>query len=153
MLEGQRERLASLSRTALERNVKCKMQDVKLKEDRGKILMGNAIEEKSFEFAVKIVKIALELKSNQHYELGSQILRSGTSIGANVAEAQSAQSKKDFVSKLNISLKEANETEYWLRLLEATGIITLEQSKSLTSDVRELRYILISILKSSKCAK
>ena len=112
--------------------------------------MDNVIEDKSFEFAVKIVKMALELKkSNQYYELGSQVLRSGTSIGANVAEAQSAQSKRDFVSKMNIALKEAKETEYWLKLLAASEIITQEKAGSLLGGVRELQRILTAILKTA----
>ena len=116
--------------------------------------MENVIESKSFEFAVKIVKMAIEIKKNKlHYELGSQVLRSGTSIGANIAEAQEAQSKKDFVSKLSIALKEANETEYWLRLLERTEIIDTEVAKQLIGEVKEIQRILTAILKTSSYNK
>ena len=113
-------------------------------------MSSNVIGDKSFEFAVKIVEMALELKkSNQYYELGGQVLRSGTSIGANVAEAQGAQSRKDFISKLHIALKEANETEYWLKLLSATQILSDEQAKPLVGDVKELQRILTAILKTT----
>ena len=112
--------------------------------------MDNVIEKKSFEFAVRIVKLALELKKSKlHYELASQVLRSGTSIGANVAEAQYAQSTKDFVSKLRIALKEANETEYWLRLLEACGIVAAEETKPLIGDVKEIQRILTAIVNTT----
>jgi four helix bundle protein len=80
--------------------------------------MENAIEEKSFQFAVRIVKVYEYLCSEKkEYTMSKQVLRSGTSVGANVAEAQQAQSRPDFISKLNIALKEAVETNYWLRLL------------------------------------
>ena len=83
--------------------------------------MDNAIYQKSFQFAVRIINLCKYLQTEQkEYILSKQILRSGTSIGANVAEAQQAQSRPDFASKLNISLKEAAETDYWLRLLHET---------------------------------
>ena len=111
----------------------------------------NVIVRKSFEFAVKIVKRAMELKRNSHnYELASQVLRSGASVGANIAEAQSGQSKRDFISKMQIALKEANETEYWLRLLMATEVIPKEVAQPLIADVKELIRILVAILKNSK---
>ena len=83
--------------------------------------MEQAVQNKSFQFAVRIVKLCRYLQ-NEHKEfvLSKQLLRSGTSIGANISESQQAQSRADFVSKLNISLKEAYETNYWLRLLHAT---------------------------------
>ena len=113
--------------------------------------MENVIEKKSFEFAVKIVKMSAKLKrSRLHYELAGQVLRSGTSIGANVAEAQYAQSKKDFVSKLKIGLKEASETEYWLKLLEASEIMmTPEETEPLIGDVKELQRILTAIVNTT----
>ena len=80
--------------------------------------MDNVIESKSFSFAVRIVKLCRNLQSdNKEFVLSKQLLRSGTSIGANVAESQQAQSRADFISKLSIALKEAVETNYWLRLL------------------------------------
>ena len=82
--------------------------------------MKGVLEEKSFQFAIRIVNLNRFLVDNKkEYVLSKQILRSGTSVGANISEAQFAQSKADFVSKMHISLKEASETRYWLRLLEA----------------------------------
>ena len=97
--------------------------------DNGKLIMDNnvktdprrSIQEKSFRFAVRIVNLCRYLRDGQkEYILSKQLMRSGTSIGANVAEAQQAQSKPDFINKMNIALKEAYETNYWLRLLYAT---------------------------------
>ena len=82
--------------------------------------------------------------------MSKQILRSGTSIGANIAEAQFAQSKADFISKMHISLKEASETRYWLRLLEASGIIDISQIESIMSDCNELINMLVSTCRTSK---
>ena len=82
--------------------------------------MKGVLEEKSFQFAIRIVNLNRFLVENKkEFVLSKQILRSGTSVGANISEAQFAQSKADFVSKMHISLKEASETRYWLRLLEA----------------------------------
>ncbi len=95
------------------------------------IITENIIEEKSFRFAVRIVKLCQYLcSSKKEYALTKQLIRSGTSVGANVAEAQQAQSKADFVSKLNIALKEAEETNYWIHLLAATNYLT-ETEKAL----------------------
>ena len=83
--------------------------------------MNNPVEEKSFHFAVRIIKLCKYLQENKkEYILSKQLLRSGTSIGANIMESQQAQSRADFISKLSIALKEAVETNYWLRLLQAT---------------------------------
>ena len=82
--------------------------------------------------------------------LSKQLLRSGTSIGANVAEAQQAQSKADFVSKISIALKETTETKYWLRLLKATVYLSDIEIKTILADCVEIEKILTSILKSSK---
>jgi len=79
-----------------------------------------------------------------------QVLRSGTSIGANITEAQGAITKKDFINKLHIALKEARETEYWLELLTATNYITKEEFESINSDSKEIIKLLTSILKSLK---
>ena len=82
--------------------------------------MANTVEEKSFRFAIRIVKLYEYLTQKQkEYVLSKQLLRSGTSIEANIAEAQQAQSNPDFISKMNISLKEAAETKYWIKLLKA----------------------------------
>ena len=110
----------------------------------------NPIEEKSFKFAVRIVKFSKYLRLEcKEYDLASQILRSGTSIGANVSEAQYAQSKRDFASKMHIALKEAYETNYWLKLLIASDIIPKEALEVIITDLQELLKILTSIVKST----
>ena len=101
--------------------------------------MDNLIERKSFEFAVRIVKLFQYLQKNKNeYILSKQIMRSGTSIGANVTESQQAQSRADFVSKLSIALKESEETAYWLRLLYATDYISKKMYLSIYEDNHEL---------------
>lgn len=110
--------------------------------------------DKSFEFAVKIVDLYKYLSTEFHeYVLSKQILRSGTSIGANIAEAQRGQSKADFVAKMSIALKEASETHYWLRLLHRTNYITAEQFERMEQDVLELIRMLTAICKSSNSTK
>ena len=111
--------------------------------------MDNVIVEKSFKFAVKIVRLVEKLRNNHVYEIASQLIRSGTSIGANVSEAQYSQSKKDFASKMHIALKEANETQYWLRLLAETELIRSDEAKTLVGDTEELKRILSAILKTA----
>ena len=113
--------------------------------------MDNAIESKSFQFAVRIVKLCRHLRDSRHETvLSKQLLRSGTSIGANVVEAQQAQSRPDFAAKLSISLKEAVETNYWLRLLNATGYLSDIEFRSIITDCTELEKMLTSIIKSTK---
>ena len=113
--------------------------------------MDNAIQDKSFRFAVRIVNLCRYLQTQQkEYILSRQLLRCGTSIGAIVAESQQAQSKPDFVSKLNIALKESYETDYWLRLMHETQYLTNEEYTSIITDCRELEKLLISIIKTSK---
>ena len=114
----------------------------------------NAIVEKSFDFAVRIVNLAKHLRNGQkEYTLSKQILRCGTSIGANISEAQRGQSKADFAAKMNIALKEASETEYWLRLLYKTDYLSEEQFVSMHRDVKELLGILIAICRTSNETK
>ena len=113
--------------------------------------MEHAIQEKSFHFAVRIVNLCKYLQAEQkEYTLSKQLLRSGTSIGANVSESQQAQSRPDFVNKLNIALKEASETEYWLRLLFATDYLSADQFNSIFADCNEVKSLLVAIVKSSK---
>ena len=113
--------------------------------------MDNLIEQKSFDFAVRIVKLYKHLcESKNEYVLSKQILRCGTSIGANICEAQQAQSKLDFISKLSIALKESSECEYWVKLLYATDYLTEKEYKSLLNDCVEIERILTSIIKTSK---
>ncbi len=113
--------------------------------------MDNVIEGKSFDFAIRIINLYKYLNTEKkEFVLSKQLLRSGTSIGANVAEAEQAQSKPDFVSKMNIALKEASETKYWIKLLQATNYLTNDESKSILANCVELEKILTSIIKSSK---
>lgn len=101
---------------------------------------------KSFAFACEIVKYCDILKANKDYELASQLLKSGTSIGANTCEAQRGVSPKDFKNKFGIALKEADETKYWLEILEATG---REVPIDMMNKCEELIKILVSIIKNS----
>ena len=111
----------------------------------------NAVVCKSRDYAVRIIKLYKYLcEEKKEYVLSKQLLRSGTSIGANVREAQRAQSTADFISKMNIALKEASETEYWLDLLQATDYLTAEQYQSISTDNDELVALLVSIIKSAK---
>ncbi len=112
-------------------------------------MVKSIIKEKSFEFAVKIVKLYKELNNEKEFIISKQLLRSGTSIGANIKEALQGQSKADFISKLSISLKEAVETEYWLELLIATKLTKIELKEYL-KNIQELIKILTSIIKTSK---
>ena len=113
--------------------------------------MDNIIETKSFEFALRIVRLYKTLTDEKkEYVLSKQLLRSGTSIGTNIAEAEQAQSRPDFVSKMNIALKETAETKYWIKLLCSADYISNEEAASVLSDCIELEKILVSIIKSSK---
>ena len=106
---------------------------------------------KSYSFAIRIVKLSQYLqKERTEFVLSKQVLRSGTSIGALVREAEFAQSKPDFIHKLSIALKEANETDYWISLLKDTGYISEIESVSLIKDCSEIIYILISSIKTVK---
>ena len=111
----------------------------------------NIILDKSFDFAVRIVNLNKYLVTEKkEFVLSKQLLRSGTAIGALVREAQQAESNADFVHKLSIALKEANETEYWLLLLNKTNYLAKQQYLSLHTDIEELLKLLVSIVKSSK---
>ena len=115
---------------------------------------GNAIADKSMDFAVRVVNLYRQLVSERNeYVMSRQLLRSGTSIGANVREAMSAQTKADFVAKMSIALKECNETGYWLELMTRTSFMTDEQYRSLDSDRREIFALLTSIIKSARCKR
>ena len=108
------------------------------------------IREKSYLFAIKIIKIYRILNQKGEYVLARQLLRSGTSIGANVEEALGAQSKKDFIAKMSIAHKEARETNYWIRLLRDTNILDKNISYELLMDCNELIRIISSILLTLK---
>ena len=115
---------------------------------------GNIPVEKSFNFAVRIVNVyKYMIREQKEYVLSKQLLRCGTSIGANIAEAQRGQSKADFYSKMSIALKEASETHYWLKLLYRTEFLNKEQYDSLNKDILELLGILTAICKSTQTGK
>ena len=109
------------------------------------------VAQKSYQFALRIIKLCqyLRIQKKEHV-LSRQLLRSGTSIGANTEEAVAAQSKADFINKLVIALKEAHETSYWLRLLKDADILNQEGFESIHSDCIELKKMLSSIILSSK---
>jgi four helix bundle protein len=116
------------------------------------IKYGNVVVEKSFKFAVRIIKFygVFNKKVYSISPLLKQLLRSGTSVGANISEAQSAFTKKDFINKLGIALKESRETEYWLCLLKESEIINEKEFESIYKDCEELSKLLTTIIKSSK---
>jgi four helix bundle protein len=106
------------------------------------------IRSRTFEFSVQIIELYKFLQNDKkEYILGKQLIRSGTSIGANVEEATAAQSKKDFIAKMSIALKEARETNYWLRLLKRTGYI---KKDNLINESSELMNILGAIIRTSR---
>ena len=108
------------------------------------------VKEKSFKFAIRIVNLYKYLQEDKkEFVLSKQILKSGTSIGANINEAQQGQSKKDFLTKMNISLKECTETKYWIELLTATEYINQEQKDSILADCIEIEKMLTSIVKTT----
>lgn len=113
--------------------------------------MESTVAQKSFVFAKRIVKLSKYLQqSKKEYTLSNQILRSGTGIGANIAEAEQAQSRADFISKNSIALKEAAETDYWLRLLRETNYLTEAEFLSIYNDCVEIKKMLVSIIKTSR---
>lgn len=123
----------------------------------GKLIKGvvnsvqNEIEKRTFDFAVRIVKLKdFLIENKKEYELSRQILKSGISIGANVTEAQQAQSRADFISKMNIALKEAAETKFWLRLLNATDKLSEKEVSSILQECIEIEKILYSIVRTTK---
>lgn len=110
----------------------------------------NKLAELSTDFSVDIINLVNFLKSNHESIISNQIGRSGTSIGANIHEAQYAQGRKDFISKLEIALKEASETGYWLELLHRTKYISEQTFKTLSSKCTSLRVMLIASCKTAK---
>ena len=113
--------------------------------------MSNPIVEKSFAFSVRIVNLYRYLcGEKREFVLSKQLLRCGTSIGANVHEALHGQSKRDYLSKMNIALKEATESEYWIQLLGATGYLAQSEADSILADCGELNRLLIAIVKTTK---
>lgn len=110
----------------------------------------NIVKDKSFAFALRVVKLAKYLQGEKEFVLSRQVLRSGTAIGALVREAEHAESKADFVHKMSIALKEANETLYWLELLHLSEYLTDQSFESIRTDSEELVKLLVTIVKTSK---
>ena len=111
----------------------------------------NTLKIKSYDFAIRIVRLSQFLQSDKkEFVLSKQILRSGTAIGALIREAEYGQSKSDFIHKLSISLKEANETEYWVNILKDTGYVEQNLYESILSDCNELLRLLIASIKTAK---
>ena len=110
----------------------------------------NVIVKKSFEFALKIIEFAETLESQRKFVFANQILKSGTSIGANIREAQNAESKADFIHKLGIAQKECDETTYWLELLKETDYLTDKEFESINSEATELLKMIRSAIITSK---
>lgn len=110
----------------------------------------NIIAELSLDFAIRIVNLSKFLNKSKEGVIAKQVLRSGTSIGANIHEGIYAQSEADFVNKLSIALKEASETDYWLRLLFRTGYLEENQYQSLSTDNKRIMGTLVKILKRMK---
>ena len=121
-----------------------------MNDEDPKIYNLGILEEKTYAFALRIIKAYNFLTSKNEYVLTKQLLRAGTSIGANCREATYAQSKMDFINKLSIALKEANETGYWLELLFKTNYIAENQYKELNSACISLRAMLISSINTAK---
>ena len=113
--------------------------------------MKNVLKEKSYVFAIRIVRLAQGLQREQkEFVLSRQVLRSGTSVGALIREAEFGQSRPDFISKMSIALKEANETDYWLSILKDTNYIDSNQFEELNSPCKEIIALLVATVKTSK---
>ena len=113
--------------------------------------MSGILHDKSFDFALKVIAAYKEIvKNHKEYVMSKQLLKAGTSIGAMVRESEFAQSKADFISKLSIGLKEANETEYWLLLLNESGYLLKQTSDELISNNKELIRLLVASIKTTK---
>ena len=108
------------------------------------------IKEKSYAFALQIIALSRELSARNEFVLAKQVLKSGTSIGANVAEASAGQSKADFIAKMSIASKEARETEYWLSLLRDSTLIAGQLADPLLAEAQEIRKMLTSIVNTAQ---
>lgn len=113
--------------------------------------MKSVLKEKSYLFAIRMVRLSQFLQNEKkEYIMSKQVLRSGTAVGALIREAEFGQSRADFICKMSISLKEANETEYWLFLLKDTDYIDLKLHESLATDCKEIIAMLVSTVKTAK---
>ena len=119
----------------------------------GIVMSESKLRSQSLDFAISIINLVKELKLNKESIISNQIGRSGTSIGANIREAQYAHGKADFIAKLQIALKEANETGYWLELLYRTNYIDIETYRALDAACASIRVILIASINTAKANK
>lgn len=113
-------------------------------------MKGNLIQEKSYQFALHVIRLYKALREEREFVLSGQLLRCGTSIGANVEEATAAQSRKDFISKMAVASKEARETLYWLRLLRESGLCPSIDLSQAVDECHELTRILAAIVKTTQ---
>jgi len=113
----------------------------------------NVIKDKSFAFALRVVKLYKYLVAEKEFVLSKQLLRSGTSVGAMVREAEHAESNADFIHKMAIAQKEANESEYWIELLFQSDYLNKEQYQSISNNIAEINKIIASIIITSKAKK
>ena len=139
----------------MSRKSECTMYNVQCTINLGLVMVRrmaeNVVLAKSKAFAIRTIRLYQYLTSKKkEYVLSKQLLRSGTSIGANIREANNAQSKREFIAKMNIALKEAAESEYWLELLYESDYLSNEEVTSITSDCIEINRLLISIIKGAK---
>jgi len=110
----------------------------------------NIVRDKSYKFAIRIVNLYKILGSRKEFVLSKQLLRSGTAIGALIKESEQAQSRADFIHKVNVALKEGGESEYWIMLLKDTEYISVEEYSSIIADCQELIKLMVCIIKTSK---
>ncbi len=112
--------------------------------------MSNIVKDKSFQFAIRVVQLSQYLQQKNEFVLSKQFLRSGTSVGAMIREAEHSETKKDFIHKMAIAQKEINETIYWIELLRETNYIEEEQFQRIHKDAIEIIKLVTSIIKTSK---
>ncbi|MCB9808624.1 four helix bundle protein [Candidatus Peribacteria bacterium] len=110
----------------------------------------NIIREKAFSFAEEIIHVCKEMTTKKEFVLSKQLMKSGTSIGANIEEAMQGQSKNDFISKMNIALKEAYETRYWIRLIVRTGYMQPDRMQNSRNEIENIIRILVAIIRTAK---
>ena len=116
----------------------------------GVSLVKSTVKDKSYVFALQIIALSRELTAQNEFVLAKQVLKAGTSIGANIAEASAGQSKADFIAKMSIASKEARETQYWLSLLRDSSLITSQLAETLLAEAQEISRMLTSIVKTAQ---
>lgn len=113
-------------------------------------MVKSTVKDKSYVFALQIIALSRELTAQNEFVLAKQVLKAGTSIGANIAEASAGQSKADFIAKMSIASKEARETQYWLSLLRDSSLITSQLAETLLAEAQEISKMLTSIVKTAQ---